>query len=100
MHFVESDLINLPDACEDFLWNTYFYLVEYVEQQEMNNIYSFMLEENQRIHANQDAVPRFFVKKLEPDDDLNLVRLFFCQPKFCQCVDISFFFIEYSFGLF
>ena len=99
MHFVESDLINLPDACEDFLWNTYFYLVEYVEQQEMNNIYSFMLEENQRIHANQDAVPRFFVKKLEPDDDLNLVRLFFCQPKFCLC-ELTFFFVEYSFGLF
>ena len=94
MHFVESDLINLPDACENlFLWNTYFYLVEYVEQQMMNNIYSFMLEENQRIHANQDDVPRFFVKKLEPDDDLNLVRLFFCQPKFCLCVYISFFFM-------
>ena len=55
--------------------DTYFHAIENIRQKPWNNIPSFMIDEAERCAEDFEPSPRFYVKKIEPDDSDDLVRL-------------------------
>ena len=55
------------------MFNTYLHAIETIDQKPWNNIPSFMIDEAERSAEDFQPLPRFYVKKVEPDDSDELV---------------------------
>jgi hypothetical protein len=64
-----SDVYDIPDGCEEWLYNSYF---TDISQSEMNGIVNFMGAERESLH-DYDIVPKKIVHRLDNDDMIRLV---------------------------
>jgi hypothetical protein len=63
---------DIPDGCEEWLYNSHFNEISDISQSEMNGVVNFMGAERASLH-DYDIVPKKIVHRLDNNDMRRLV---------------------------